>query len=466
MSGSNVQLINDLDQINWNNSAIYAWKVLLKVLRHANTMNDPDRSDQLLNKIASSVESMLDNDLLLRLWCDICSAGILENEVNLLNAHRMITNVLREKTPDCASQHHYNQSIIKSLIKYIENANEMRFNTIETVLSSFSEPYLWVFAVSICGHTNAVQIIKKLMDKISPYWSLNLSKHIIKYISKQVIDASTADIARSRSVVTALIEYMTQQSIPTAEIIDNLIIGNNLRLQKNDYLTEICDILAATVVNALVQDAMPVVVDVVAGVWGDRTFVSTADIPKQTLYTQVLVHSLQKSKREYLYLTSPSKGVTLDLLLSLGISNYLDIDNIHIRKQGMKIAQIYAGLLGETLHFAELDEILQQEKQTINKTQSEKQGKIDIPSSGSKGKISTNTIHTTTSTRATAPTAVARGVSEEYDSDSSVELAAYKLDDGGSSKTEVYDYKDKLLRTTYLRDCLQSKYYIVITCSV
>ena len=198
--------------------------------------------------------------------------------------------------------------------------------------------------------------------------------------------------------------------------------------------------------------------------WGDRTFVSTADIPKQTLYTQVLIHSLQKSKREYLYLTSPSKGVTLDLLLSLGISNYLDIDNIHIRKHGMKIAQIYAGLLGETLHFAELDEILQQEKQTINKTQSEKLGKIDIPSSSSKGKISTNTIHT--STRATEPTAVARGVAEEYDSDSSVELAAYKLDDGGSSKTEVYDYKDKLLRTTYLRDCLQSKYCMVVYCSI
>jgi hypothetical protein len=194
------------------------------------------------------------------------------------------------------------------------------------------------------------------------------------------------------------------------------------------------------------------VLDTTLFVWGDKLFVSRADVNRMSFLTEVIIAALAFCDRRHLSVTG-SRNLPIELVLSMGVSNYLEVDSVSIRVHGMRAAQAYAKVIGEPLHFAELDVIDAQEEKKKSAAVSSSQSAA--PSSSSSSSSSSNTSEPG-KTLLTARSRPAKDTSVGYDTDSSEELVGYNVDDE-DGMSGVYNYKDKLLKTNYLRDCLQSE---------
>jgi len=88
--------------------------------------------------------------------------------------------------------------------------------------------------------------------------------------------------------------------------------------------------------------------------WGESVFVQKTDPQSQQLHVTEFIEAsiplLDKDKID----AEIFQAITLALVQ--GVTARLDSSNILIRRQGMRVAELLAPLLGQNLHFAELDE--------------------------------------------------------------------------------------------------------------
>jgi hypothetical protein len=122
--------------------------------------------------------------------------------------------------------------------------------------------------------------------------------------------------------------------------------------------------------------------------------------------------------------------------------------------------------MGEPLHFAELDAIALEEEGALaralqkRRDATRKDPSAGLEASGLRQAARGNSIMPEVPGKVSSSPrqGPATPVGYDSDSDSSQELQGYALGEGGGSARDVYDYKDRLLRTNYLRDYLQSKF--------
>jgi hypothetical protein len=322
---------------------------------------------------------------------------------------------------------------------------------------------MWHFVVALSENEYSIQLTTRVAPALEPMLALNMAKLALKLASVDLSHFS--DSSNAVQMASVLIVAAHQRGASVREVVDALVLTNRAKNVPDAFIPRLSAVLAGAVVSALPQESMPEAMEAVAGVWGDNAFVSRADSWKQTLFTSTLLAALQHSEPSYLHRTG-SRGVSLDLLLSAGVSSYLDVDNIRIRKHGMRVASAYAALIGEPLHFAELDAIDAEEESARVRALQNRRGATHKGSSAAleagglrpTGRGSSMVPEVPGKVSSSPRQGPATPVGYDSDSDSSQELQGYALGEGAGSAREVYDYKDRLLRTNYLRDCLQSKF--------
>lgn len=98
--------------------------------------------------------------------------------------------------------------------------------------------------------------------------------------------------------------------------------------------------------------------DIVARQWSSPVFISKGDEKMQKYLTTFIIASLRHCKDNHLqrYSSLSSSRNPLVVTLSNGISSYLDADDSASRQCGMRVAKVFAHIMGHDLHFEELQE--------------------------------------------------------------------------------------------------------------
>lgn len=455
--------MKSLDGLDFTGSALTTWEKMLNVISHAHSVQG-GLGTTLRSKLLTTLENAMGNLFLITLWREILRGYPSNDGSGVLNAFRIFANVLRSDLPEWLSQDAYCATVMRALIGCI---SEPQSGTEDHALSSITlrltDAYLWHFIVALSENDYSIQLTTRMASALEPMLALNMAKFALKLAGVDLSQHS--DSSNAVQMASVLIGAAHQQGASPREVVDALILANKAKNVPEAFIPKLCAVLASAVVSALPQESMPEVMEAVAGVWGDKAFVSRADTWKQTLFTNTLLAALQRSEPSYLHRTG-TRGVSLDLLLSVGISSYLDVDNVHIRKHGMRLACAYATLMREPLHFAELDAIAVEEEGALARALQKSQDatRKDPSAAGEASGLrqsarGSGIVPEVPGNVSSSPRqGPATPVGYDSDSDSSQELQGYALGEGAGSARDVYDYKDRLLRTNYLRDCLQSKF--------
>jgi hypothetical protein len=458
--GAVSKIVKDLDALEFHGQALSTWKSLLHVISHAQSAVDGfAMGDTVLRtKLLSALENATSNAFMVKLWREVLSGYPSHDGTDVANAFRIFANLLRTDTPEWLGREAYCSTVMKGLVDCISDSHySLESNALSSILLPMTDAYLWHFVVALSENSQSIQLSSTMTLTVEPMLILNIAKLVLKLAAAKFPQQSESSSAVQ--VASTLIAGAHQQGITAFEAVDALILSNKTKSVPEAYVPKVCAMLAGSIVSALPPDTMPEVMEAVGGVWGDKSFVSRADTWKQTLFTSTLLAALQRSEQSYLYRTG-SRGVSLDVLLSVGISNYLDVDNIRIRKHGMRVACAYATLMGEQLHFAELDVVAKEEESALASMLQKQKVKGNHAGAGVHLQVEPATSsasavpHKVSSSPRQGP---ATPVGYDSDSDSSTELQGYALGEDAGARGGVYDYKDRLLRTNYLRDCLQSK---------
>ena len=144
----------------------------------------------------------------------------------------------------------------------------------------------------------------------------------------------------------------------------------------------------------------------VASLWAEKSFVKKNHTFVQSYLTAVLLVGLErlyeaqdgesdntggvnkKVKAGYLYSHGP-RGVSLIVSLSQGVGAYLDSADQMARLNGMRVARLFSGHTGHSLHFPELDEAdkkeVDKERRKISDNKGKGKGKGKVNEKGKKG---------------------------------------------------------------------------------
>jgi hypothetical protein len=441
---------------------------VLELLHHLNASAGQGTNGAGVHDLRAKALACLQRDVTCEAMTSIWKSLLLGSTTDLsgcfefVNAHRFYSNVFRHELPAWGQQGNYCSTVMQTLVNcVIEVGSLLNADALNSVVLGLSENQLSHFTSAVVSHR--VPSADTLARWLDPVLSVQVAKMMFR-LAVKTAQGGTAEAQSNAPANSAAIFIRSAHSkgVTTSEIMRSLVLELNFKHLHEAEIPRLARHLAQVVVSAAPPSAVTEIFATVGGVWVDKAFVSKVDTWRQAYLTQVLLAALSCCERDCLYRTLQG-GVNTDLLLSVGISHYLEVSSISIRKHGMRVAQAYATLIGETLHFAELDAVAAEEEAA-----EKRRSLSNVPN---KGTVSARMLTTgaaahqgketpappnNTSPRHAASTTGVGYDSGSDDSDSSAELDGYNVDDAGAAGS-VYDFKDKLLRTNYLRDCLQSK---------
>jgi hypothetical protein len=467
------KLSGDLDQLSTSSypSEYAKWKRVLELLHHLNASAGEGINGAGKHDLRAKALACLQRDVTCEAMTSIWKSLLLGSTTDLsgcfefVNAHRFYANVFRHELPAWGQQENYCSTVMQTLVNcVIEVGSLMNADALNSVVLGLSENQLSHFTSAVLSHrVQSADVSTTLARGLDPVLSVQVAKMMFR-LAVKTAQGGTAEAQSNAAANSAAIFIRSAHSkgVTTSEIMRSLVLKLNFKHLHEAEIPRLARHLAQVVVSAVPPSAVTEIFATVGGVWGDKAFVSKVDTWRQAYLTQVLLAALSCCERDCLYRTLQG-GVNTDLLLSVGISHYLEVSSISIRKHGMRVAQAYATLIGETLHFAELDAVAAEEEaaeQRNSRSNASNKGarparQTTTQAAAQPGK-ETPAPPSNTSPRHAASTTGVGYDSGSDDSDSSAELEGYNVDEAGAAGS-VYDYKDKMLRTNYLRDCLQSK---------
>ena len=344
-------------------------------------------------------------------------------------------------------------AVLRALMEAIRDTVDINPYTAEGVINGLTDSSVSLFLEEIVSGDKEGNVTSLLCGLMNPIWLLNAAKVVLKLLLRE----NSVEEAGLYNTFRMLVRSAAERGVSADEVVDTLVLASHT--SRRNISRSVYSTIAAIVVEAVPSAAMVEVLDATLFVWSDKLFISRADVSKMTYLTEVVLAALNHMSRRQLSAIG-SRNVPVELVLSMGVSNYLEVDNINIRVHGMRAAQAYAKVIGEPLHFAELETIDAEEARRDSI-----QNVGNAPSSSSAAARSYGPTQNSNKTSTAAKTNTAPAVSTSthahtsvgYDTDSSEELIGYDDLEENDHTAGVYDYKDKLLNTNYLRDCLQSK---------
>lgn len=449
--------VKDLISLEWETGTFQMWKKVVQTLQALNLESGIDKR-RIEDKLIPVLSKLIEPEILYSLWIKVLSLNVETGSsegASLLKGHRLIANLFQTNLPVCFHHQAYVTAVLRALTEVIRDTVDINPYTVEGVVDSLTDSNVSIFLEELTLGEKNGGVISLLCGLMNPIWLLNAAKTVLK----KLVRLNNSESVNTKTALRELVRGAVDRGVTAHEVVDALVLAHTSKrhiIPRRIY-SEIASCIVETVPNA----AMAELLDATLFVWSDKLFISRADVPKMTYLTEVVVAALAQCNRRQLSVTG-SRSLPVELVLSMGISNYLEVDNISIRVHGMRAAQCYAQLIGEPLRFAELESFDVEEKRREN------QNAViaDAPSSSSGTAQSKSAAKSNPAGAKGAPlmndkSSAHTHTSVGYDTDSSEELVGYDDIEEDDHLTGVYDYKDKLLNTNYLRDCLQSKRILI-----
>jgi hypothetical protein len=459
-----------LKELEWDGSVALVWSKLLSASRAA---SQADAGTEVLNQISVELERAMGHPNLVKLWVEIYSLPqeiSVRESANALSMHRTVFNCLKSNTSIIFEPKPFYQAQSLAMVDALLTGGMYKNKVPIAIINSLSNAVLHFFVVVLCIRCGTSGPFLDIVQLTNPMWNVNSAKILIT--SNNVQQSSNEYVIPKELfefAVQSLIASAFQNGISADDVLDALVLNQqNLTAYSNPgtngYLPSHFKAAADAIVRSFPEDSLWVVVDRVTSVWGAKAFVSRGHVTRQSFFTQVLLCALARCSREDLGRASASScGLPVELCLSTGISCYLDVDSVRIRQQGMRVATAYAALLGETLEFPEIKSLEEEEEEEEQKKQKKKHQQEEGRSGGG-GAVSEAEEDDEEDDEDGSENGSGGSIRGSDDSDNEflgLHLGGAYWDEGDDEEEDaggtVYDYKDRMLRTNYLRDCLQSK---------
>jgi hypothetical protein len=352
---------------------------------------------------------------------------------DFIHGYRIAANILRDTTALPFTLSDYESTLAIGLydcMSGIEGDEELRvfckiYDHLPTSLQMLS-------LEMIC--TN-IDDVKSKVNAMDVDWCVKATELLVK-MSSRYRNSTPAGSA------LAMLSHLVQRA---CKEIKGISVAEHVLLRRASN-----PMVAECIINSLPAEDIVDVAGSVAALWGERIFVCKGDHSFQASLTAALLAALKRLNATDLSKPTAGGG-PLAVLLSSGISTYLDQTEKQTRIRGMKVASQFSVMMGQNLVF---DELLEEEKKeslqdttlvaSSDATVSLIPGGAAAAGGIDKGRRDNNGGY---------PIEAGDNSDIDADTDSSdSELEAYDMEDEGSLSSTA-----RLPNTNYLRICLESK---------
>lgn len=239
----------------------------------------------------------------------------------------------------------------------------------DNIVNSITYKFVHIFArqyemISVNGQ---ISIFKRLCvdDMFCQMFVNSLPGEVSIVVTEQLLRVSTKSYFQQTAsklvkVTQILIENCLKNNIEIPLIVDVLLL-------KKAYSKPIAQTVVNTILNYYEMEkshnqVLIYLLDSIASVWGSQLSISRSNQAFQEYLTEALLECLKSVKSSTILSDNMSSqsNASLLMLLSHGISAYLDTSDAISRLRGMKVAKIFASIMGQELDFQELNDFEKQ----------------------------------------------------------------------------------------------------------
>ncbi|KAJ1425023.1 hypothetical protein B484DRAFT_451309 [Ochromonadaceae sp. CCMP2298] len=415
----------------------------LQILRESSRVSREDFS-KCEEAMAGLLETFLQHRNLAQLWSCVLHGNSVEGSevaISVASSFRLISNVFRGRLPAFLEPAQYSRSVMSALVATMDSivlpAGSTPSEVLAAVLARLSDSTLATFLEHLVASSNSEMLHSrggKVASVLDPMRLLVAAGTMLRRADGS--STSRQDAQNAHTLARLFISRALSGGVSVSEVIEYVILAKTRSVAA-----------ARVIASALPDRALPEVVDTVGLIWGDRACVSSGNAQMHNFYTEILLCALARCGKQQLRLVG-SRRVPLELVLSSGISQYLDVDQISVRKHGMRVAQKYAEIMGQELSFPELALVDAADAKDAEDAEDAgaEDAQLEQDEEGAFAKSGTRGPR--------AATQPADDSARDAGSDSESEIGtAFDVDEEAHSG-DLYDAKDRLLSTNYLRDCL------------
>jgi hypothetical protein len=424
----------------------------LQILRESSRASREDFS-KCEDAMAGLLEKTLQHRNLADLWSCVLhgnSAEGAEVAISIASSFRLISNVFRGRLRAFLEPAQYSRSIMSALVATLDSivipAGSTPSEVLAAVLARFSDATLGTFMEQmVVGDGDVVHSRGgKVASVLDP---VRLLQAVGTMLRRADGSSRAVGVQNAHTLVRLFVTRALSGGVSVGEVIEYVILAKTRSVAA-----------ARVITSALPDRALPEVLDTIGLIWGDRVCVCSGNAQLHSFYTAILLSALSRVDKQQLRLIG-SRRVPLELVLSSGISNYLDVDQISVRKHGMRVAQKYAEVMGQELNFPELVDAEEALEAGAGTGAGIGAGAGVGAGGGAEGAYAKSGARSGAHETLPADDSALRD-QDQAGSDSDSEIGtAYDVDE--EEHSDMYDAKDRLLHTNYLRDCLTSKCFII-----
>jgi hypothetical protein len=295
---------------------------------------------EIVNTIASLVAAIFKGESrhLPSIWSSIIEAeGRDQLMQQFLSSYRLLSNHLRT----CPSFSLTSKQFYTRLVPAIP------FSSLPWLMAKYPRLSRDTQQAIVHWCDDDVKVADVLVNAIAGYECLELCRSLARSYSR-------AD--HHNQLLSKLIHQCLRTGIEHLLIIEDLILKKQSSFMSSRFI--ISTIFSYTGPNELSKEQLVVdIIDTVCRVWGSSIFLTRSDYEMQVYLTDAMLATMIYASAELMQKSSSSsEKIPIMVLLTSAISNYLDLTDKRVRILGMRVAKVYAKVMGRELDFEELVE--------------------------------------------------------------------------------------------------------------
>lgn len=382
----------------------------------------------------------------------------------IVSLPRLLANVYRLDLPNWLSESHYHRTVTKAaLIAAAGTTNDsstILLESLSRVLASFPSRMLIHLldllakglAKNVCDNhitltnftqdadgMNKTQLDKATVQVLCQVQSLDLAEQLLKLITSQNNKVGTVGFSNSSAIeyyqLFEIIVECAWQKNNYDQVVELLFLNHS-------YDPVVASILSHYCPDACVFHSL----DLILTVWTEKHFHTNSKLKRQRYLTAAVLQLLQRLPSNCLYARSTS-DVAMNIVVSHGISNYLECNDKELRSFGMRVAEALGRSLQQEVAFNELKEYDNQNPSS-NLAALIAYDFCRVKADTANVLLANTNVALTKSRHESTVAADDTFLAEDSDEDSEIE--GYRI-------AEELPAKDKYLETNYLRDCLECR---------
>eukprot|EP01036_Dinobryon_divergens_P028867 gene28867-37878_t len=398
-----------------NEDKLHFWNLLIRItIKYTNKVSskfsettcEKEENDSLHSDLQNLWFLFIGNSRLLSsIWVSIFRLHLtnrldaIAQSKSFFNGYRIVFNCFMADTDDAFECNRYTRTLLTALVATSIAEYKHFVQSAMDILSEQSDQvhYMWMrYCCTISDDNNNNENDKRItfLRASSPTFATHLlliavkifdktattkhSRAVVKTATKNDNDSNSSGTNNTatttttmdwwRSILQCLASTALPYGINDPGDIEELIVAMFLRESSPSLRSQpLTAVLVDALIAAIATSATPLIATMqvvvpVARLWGHKMFVlASGQGSRQVYLTRVILLCLKREEVDAAAVMETPLAVygvrtPLALLLSMGVSIYMDSSDNLTRTNGMKVARCYAKIVGHTLQFEGLED--------------------------------------------------------------------------------------------------------------